>query len=347
MTTESVRARVMRTMNFVQRELVDGMHFVFPADRAVFTICGADTDVVAYVWKGGDTVNVGYAETTNPVCQSTDDPFAKRCGLDEEGRYYMYLCQKWYDGVGDNFQIATFVHEASHHAGPGDVKYKPQEIVRMNQADQLNNAASYHNFAQDLAQSVWGCKDMEVVTGTGYTCGNGQLCSCPSMAGLCNNGDDIGRKVRQQCATTCGLCQAPPPCEDADGNCEYYRQQNYCHRSENVRTHCRRSCGICSGGEEVPAPPTQAPTPAPTELPATPAPTELPAECVDTDGNCEFYKNKGYCETSVNVQKSCTKSCALCCEDEDGNCAYYKKEGYCTSSPNVQRLCKKSCGLCR
>merc|ERR1719350_1559339 len=103
-------------MNFVDRELVDGLHLVYPADDAVRTSCGGST--IAYVWKTDRT-----GENSGPLCGSTQDPLKQPCGIDETGRYFVYLCKRWYNAIDENMQISTLVHEAVHHAGPRDVTY--------------------------------------------------------------------------------------------------------------------------------------------------------------------------------------------------------------------------------
>merc|ERR1712176_505580 len=101
-------------MNFIRRELLDGVHYVYPADDAQRTSCGGRT--VAYVWRYASSQE-GYRETRGPVCSADEDPFSRQCAVDAQGRYFVYLCKLWYEESQEAWQIATLVHEAAHHAG--------------------------------------------------------------------------------------------------------------------------------------------------------------------------------------------------------------------------------------
>lgn len=70
-----VRDRVMRTMNFLERELMDGLRFVYPANDAENSACGAKT--VGYVWKRAPEDGAAYSETQAPQCDSVDEAFSK------------------------------------------------------------------------------------------------------------------------------------------------------------------------------------------------------------------------------------------------------------------------------
>merc|ERR1719507_316098 len=109
--------------------------------------------------------------------------------------------------MDQNFRIATLVHEAAHHTGPGDVTYNEQQMQSLAQSQQLDNAANYQYFAQDVAQSAWGCPDSEEVTGLPYTCGNSP-CTCSAFANMCDDGR-YGQQIREQCPSTCGDCAGP------------------------------------------------------------------------------------------------------------------------------------------
>jgi len=150
------RTRVLRTMNFIDQVLLDRVRYVYPADEAQRTSCQGS--VVAYVWRF-QTRETGYVETRGPVCRESQDPFNEICAMDPEGKYFVYLCKRWYELGGENSQISTLVHEAAHHSGPDDVTYDRGEMRRNERAQQLDNAANYQYFAQDVAQSAWGCDD--------------------------------------------------------------------------------------------------------------------------------------------------------------------------------------------
>merc|ERR1712187_425431 len=129
-----VRNRVSLTMNFIEREL-DGIHYVYPADRSIDSSC-KKSGTIAYVWKYV-TNDDGYDETWGPVCSERQDPFETHCALDPQGNYYVYLCERW-GTLNENEQIATLVHEAAHHSGPGDITYNTNEMKQLPQSQQLN-----------------------------------------------------------------------------------------------------------------------------------------------------------------------------------------------------------------
>jgi len=205
LSESQVRDRILMTMNFIERELIDGVRYVYPANQAVNTSCG-NMGTIAYVWKWFSNEE-GYAETVGPLCTSTQDPFGNRCGIDETGRYFVYLCELWFDGIGTNSRISTLVHEASHHAGPGDVTYDRNYMKALSQPSQLNNAANYQYFAQDVAQTTWGCPDSPTVTGLPFTC-TPSPCTCRAFQDMCDD-QTFGPQIKQQCPATCGLCRAP------------------------------------------------------------------------------------------------------------------------------------------
>jgi len=195
--SQELRKSVLRTMNFAMRELHEGIHFVFPADDHKDTACSHEHQVVAYVYKVVNSEKVGYFETEGPICNATDNPLEKACAIDPEGKYFVYLCRFWYD-VRDSMKIRTLVHEAIHHAGPRDVAYDQKKIRNLNQSSQLDNAANYERFAQDVAHAAWGCPDVKRVVlphdDESYTCaevsadcGSAIIWSqCPATCGACN-----------------------------------------------------------------------------------------------------------------------------------------------------------------
>jgi hypothetical protein len=247
-SAEEVRLRVLRTMNFIEEEMSQGMRYVYPADSAAKTACKGG--VVAYVWRTGRGRDRGYEENQGPICGKDDDPFARPCGKDPEGRYFVYLCQRWSETPYESSQIAVLVHEAAHHAGPTDVTYNRETMKRNSQADQLNNAANYQNFAQDLTQSVTLAQPCADSYGSCQYYKNNGYCEKPEA-----------ENVRSQCQKTCGICRSPLPtprppvpaptpvgdCADTYGSCQYYKDQGYCTRSDggNVRAQCKNTCSLC------------------------------------------------------------------------------------------------------
>jgi len=206
-STSDVRTRILRTFNFMDRELAD-MNYYYPADQASNTACGGTT--LAYVWKWQSNEQ-GYSETQGPKCDSFSQAGSNQCAVDASGNYIVYLCRYWYESFGEIARTSTLVHEAAHHTGPSDVSYNVGQIQSMSQANQLNNAANYQRFGEDLTLTAWGCADSDTVSGLPYTCSGGP-CSCGPFKDLCQDGTH-GSTLRQQCPATCGQCQAPtnPP----------------------------------------------------------------------------------------------------------------------------------------
>jgi len=228
LSEEEVRQRVLRTMNFVERELSQGMRFVYPADGAQSSPCNGGA--IAYVWRASARPTTGYEETQGPRCRSTDNAFTKNCGLDEYGRYYMYLCRVW-ERATEDYQISTFVHEAAHHAGPNDVTNNKEQMKRNSQTNQLMNAANYQHFAQDVVQTAQGCMDLD------------GACQYYKDNGYCGT----SQNVKERCQRTCGFCgsqPAQPTCFDTYGSCQYYKDNGLC-TGANVRAQCKRTCGLC------------------------------------------------------------------------------------------------------
>jgi len=268
LSTAEVKARVVRTFNFIKRELQQGFHYVYPADNAANTACGGST--MAYVWGYTKPANV-YHETSGPECESSNNGFSQQCGIDGNGKYYVYLCQHW-AGFSQQEQIATIIHEAAHHSGPGDKSYNKADQKGFPQNTQLDNAANYQNFGRDVLENAWGCAQPDKVAISGYTCGQGEpLCPCQAFASLC----DTNSEVSSQCKATCGLCQAgptppptpspptagptPAPCVDTVGETSITSQgsslscsqlRTYCtgqSLSASIQEQCPRTCSLCDG----------------------------------------------------------------------------------------------------
>jgi len=241
---EQVRERVLFTMNFVRKVLADGAIYIYPADQVRDSGCKAGA--VAYVWKSGGFKEANGAEVNRgPVCSRREDAYNSACGLDSSGRYFVFLCNSWRQ-TSESYKIETLIHEAVHHSGPSDIEYDRNAIQSLSQADQLGNAANYQRFAQDIAQSVYGC-------------GDDPDTACPQYKsqGYCETYEHI----RKACRLTCGVCSyggvpspAPPSpptppsgsCKDTEKNhCSYYRTQGWCSTSESVKTQCKNTCGLC------------------------------------------------------------------------------------------------------
>lgn len=128
--------------------------------------------------------------------------------MDGEGNLFVYLCRRWHDKLDDTSKISALVHEAAHHAGPGDITYNRDDMKALPQSEQLNNAASYQNFAEDVATSAWGCAQAESITDLPFEC-EPAPCRCPTFVSLCDDAT-WGAQIRKRCPATCGECIAPP-----------------------------------------------------------------------------------------------------------------------------------------
>jgi len=371
-----VRSRVMRTMNFIARELLDGVHYVYPADEAQDTSCGGTT--VAYVWKFRTGAS-GYVETRGPVCEEGQSPFSKACGMDREGRYFVYLCKRWFDDIGENSQISTLVHEAAHHAGPGDVTYSKTQMQQLARTSQLDNAANYQYFAQDVAQSAWGCADSEDVNVGNLRC-TPSPCQCPSFSSLCDD-SRYGSEVRQKCPATCGDCTAPAPTTAVPTTSTspttslqgFYPTTTIAPLPTDPPTSRRTTQGPTPApitfAETTPAPETAVQTT--TEWPATAAPTPLPTWAAPATSTTKTRAPTAMPtpapSTSIERTPAPTPTpmwvpsppvpSPQCSESESekrirvgfwrytGSCDWFKQRGWC-SKEDVVSACPITCGKC-
>merc|ERR1719277_864868 len=132
---EQVRERVLKTLNFIEEEMVQGMRFIYPANSAKANVCQGR--VGAYVWtRDSKGAAKGYEETPAEgylLCEGSADPFDNYCGVDQDGHYFVFLCKAWYESAPQSSQISLFIHEAAHHAGPTDVTYDRERMRRMGQ----------------------------------------------------------------------------------------------------------------------------------------------------------------------------------------------------------------------
>jgi hypothetical protein len=264
-------------MNFVDRELVDGVRYVYPANRASPMYCDGGT--IAYVFRGGGS------PTTRPVCSSVSEAFSKRCAVDPSGRYFVYLCEIW-DTLGEMGQISSLVHEAAHHFGPRDVTYSSIATQKLSQSDQLNNAANYQYFAQDVAQTAYGNPGTLPTIEAQEVCKEtDKNCAYYKSLGYCTTQESI----QKQCSYTCGFCDpfstqrkaTSNSCRDKDTNCGYYQSLGFCASVENIRQECKQTCGLCSSS----------------------------SSCKDDDGSCAHYT--AYCSAD-HIRAACKKTCGVC-----------------------------------
>jgi len=312
-TAAQVKTRILRTFNFVERELQDGFHYVYPGDNAIGGSCGGTT--LAYVTGWVNSAS-GFYETVGPTCDpsaSDGDGIQKSCGIETgaTGKYYMYLCN-WINQFDKQTQISTFIHEAVHHSGPGDKSYDESTMKTMAQSLQLDNADSYAGFGRTVVESAWGCAQESTVSVSGYSCGaNNAPCPCGTLSSLCGTNTE----VRSKCRATCGLCAQPTglpsvgggvsptpppaptpvpgPVRRTEKGCSCTKEwdfdgtqiTNYCGTPDgDSREWCKVSNQACEGSwwnycKPAPTVPTPAPTvptvptPAPTPPSPTPAPT--------------------------------------------------------------------------
>merc|ERR1712137_1292396 len=224
--TEQVRQRIIQTFNFINREFAQGFYIITNAENAKQSACPGGA--IAYVWRASAQKTTGYRETTGPRCNAGTNPRTTNCGLDQNGKYYMYLCAS-YMRQSDDYKVNVLIHEAAHHAGPNDVTYDQAAMQRNYQQDQLMNAANYQFFAQTVVHG--GCEDEDA--------------NCHHYASYCSQNN-----IKAKCKRTCGLCTnaggggGGGSCADTYGSCKWYKDNNYCSQA-NVRNQCQRTCGAC------------------------------------------------------------------------------------------------------
>ena len=116
---DSVRERLRLTFNFVEKELQQGIHYVYPAVKH----CERN---IAYVYRPyGRRLTEGFSPTNQRHVQChPSEVYSKPCAFDPDGKYYVYLCKYFFEERQDGGQIATIVHEVVHHSGPTDVRIK-------------------------------------------------------------------------------------------------------------------------------------------------------------------------------------------------------------------------------
>mmetsp|Transcript_115868 Transcript_115868/g.314583 ORF Transcript_115868/g.314583 Transcript_115868/m.314583 type:complete len:678 (-) Transcript_115868:71-2104(-) len=199
-----VRQRIVRTLNFVKQQLDFGIHYVYPANSVPGNACQQYT--LAFVYKEYYMPRPsGYAESTMPVCDV--DPSQKLCAIDSKGKFVVYICE-WYDHFADWKKVGTILHEVVHHTNVNDVTYDESVMVRLSQAQQLDNADNYAHFGSDVVQSAWNCDEVDHTHDLPFSCPGGQ-CTCSMLSAFCDH-RQLGAEVKRQCPATCGACVAPP-----------------------------------------------------------------------------------------------------------------------------------------
>lgn len=237
LSEEQVRERILLTFNFADRVMDEGIHYVYPADEVPGTFCSGH--VLAFIYKQYYLPRPsGYHESEMPVCSGDEDPSDNLCAIDNEGKFVVYICE-WFMKFSEWKKVGTLLHEVVHHANPGDVSYKPDEMQHNHQMEQLDNSDNYANFGSDVVQAAWNCQETGQTDGLPFTCG-GIDCPCANLKDFCDH-EAFGAAIEEQCPATCGACKPPPP---------------------TPHSHI----------EGVPSLPTYAPTPAPTTMAPTPAP---------------------------------------------------------------------------
>lgn len=320
---DDVRTRLLRTINFIDREMTDGVRYVYPADDASETNCreSGNGGVVAYVWKYSPG-SQGYWETTGPVCNDQDNKFTNHCGIDHNGRLYVYLCRIWYENFGRNTRASTLIHEAAHHAGPRDVTYSESAMQTLEQVDQLNNAANYENFAKDVAKFSWGCVDNSEVSIGLYYCNPGP-CTCMHFANMCED-DSHGEDVRRQCKGTCGDCgpgDATPAPTTAPTTSTVTTTTTTTTSTTTTTTTTEAPTTASTTSATTTPEPTTTTVPEPTNPPTTAAATP---DCQELSGkqlilvgsqwyrgSCIAFASNNMCSYST-VSAKCPVSCGIC-----------------------------------
>jgi len=229
-------------MNFIEEEMAEGMRFIYPANDAHANICRGNMG--AYVWTESGEKDKGYKETPAEgyfLCKGSVDPFKGYCAVDQDGRYFVYLCKAWYERASRSSQISLLIHEAAHHAGPTDVTYDKSQMKKNSQANQLNNAANYQNFALDISNSV----ELAEPRTSPQACADqpGQACVHYKTKGYCSYDN-----IKKACAKTCQVCSggaAPSGCADQPGQaCAHYKALGYCS-SDHIKEACAKTCSAC------------------------------------------------------------------------------------------------------
>jgi hypothetical protein len=183
---------------------------------------------------------------------------------------------------------------------------------------------------------------------------------CEFVKANCSSSDiSVKRKLKNECALTCGICSWHPtaspsaPCVDTYSYCADLAGAGACNSSDNeARTHlhidCPASCYTCNSKTVWPSyQPSISPT--------------LPPTCVDVIGYCKLLLP--YCNSSslrVKMQSDCPSTCGFCiseptvppiCEDAYAYCKGAALAGACYNGDFEGRLhflsdCPASCNTC-
>ncbi|XP_078688834.1 uncharacterized protein LOC144920501 [Branchiostoma floridae x Branchiostoma belcheri] len=158
--------------------------------------------------------------------------------------------------------------------------------------------------------------------GTGTGGGNGNCvdrnnnCNSWSRQGYCAS-SQYRQYMQTNCRKACNLCSGTGggggtgtgggggtgtgggSCRDNSNHCRSWSNQGYCRSGSYVqymRTNCRRSCRLCTGG---------------TGTGTRPNPTSN--NCRDNSNHCGYWSRTGECSKNPTyMRKSCRKSCGLC-----------------------------------
>jgi len=77
------------------------------------------------------------------------------CGQKVDGKYAIYLCESYWD-LSEREQVATLVHESSHHFGTLDLGYSEEECLQLPHSSARQNAESYQLLVSSLHMAANG-----------------------------------------------------------------------------------------------------------------------------------------------------------------------------------------------
>ncbi|CAH1269126.1 ASTL [Branchiostoma lanceolatum] len=153
-------------------------------------------------------------------------------------------------------------------------------------------------------------------TGNGNCADRNNNCDSWSRRGFCAS-SQYRQYMTTNCRKACNLCSGTGTggggtgtggggtgtgggsCRDNSNNCRSWANLRYCTSGSYVqymRTNCRRSCQLCSGG---------------TGTGTRPNPTNN--NCRDNSPHCGYWQRTGECtKNPTYMRKSCRKSCGVC-----------------------------------
>lgn len=176
--------QVKATLNAAYRDFVVGYHYIFPESEVLDSRCSHN--VVAYMVKNAE----GFEPTVGPVCETRSAAFGTPCGLDKHGKKFMYLCDAvWRSSTAT--LVMTLLHEALHHAGPGDLAWDREHLQKAD-GNQVHNCDNFVNYALEVSGAMWTCLDM----------------------GTCNASSCTSNNTAHACKFTCDQCLYHSPGSD-------------------------------------------------------------------------------------------------------------------------------------